>query len=326
MMEKYTGMHAAEQKKPQLSVITICFNRVADISQTCESIVEQTWRGFEWIVVDGGSTDGTLDVLERYRSSCASLTSEPDTGIYNAMNKGLALAKGEYVLFLNGGDRLSSNSSLGESFAAAELGADILYGDMFLERDGVVVERDLSPSATDVDALLFASGATLPHPASFIRRSLFEKHGLYDETYRIIGDLERWVVFAKSGCSFGRLDAAVSVFKLGGVSDDKQPTNALRLAETERMLKTHYTVGEVAEARRRRREREGYAVTRAFLPLGAGVSLFSRKETRRGTRNVKWCVFGLPVLKRRHVPPAKNEYLLMGFIPLFSVESPTAAN
>lgn len=310
------------QGKPLLSIITVCRNRVQDISGTCESVANQTWRDFEWIVVDGASTDGTVEILEQYRSRGASVTSEPDTGIYNAMNKGIARAKGEYVLFLNGGDRLSSDSILEESFAAAEHDADILYGDMFLERDGVIIERDVSRPAEDVDVLFFASGVTLPHPASFIRRSLFGKYGFYDESYRIIGDLERWVVFAKNGCSFGRMDAAVSVFKLGGISDDTQPTNTLRLAELDRMLKKHYIAAEVAEARRRRKAKEGYAVTRSFLPFGAGVSLFSRKETRRGTKNVKWCLFGLPVLKKRFVPPAKKEYLLLGFIPLGSVNSP----
>lgn len=314
-------MHADGQKNPRLSIITICRNRVSDMAQTCASVAEQTWRGFEWVVVDGASTDGTVEILERYRSLCASLVSEPDTGIYNAMNKGLALARGEYVLFLNGGDRLSSNSVLEEVFTAANLSADILYGDMLLERDGVIIERDAARPAEDIDALFFASGATLPHPASFIRRSLFEKHGLYDESYRIIGDVERWVVFAKSGCSFARIDTVVSVFKLGGVSDDRQSTNGLRLAEWDRMLKAHYSAGEVAEARRRRKMKDGYAVTRSFFSLGTGRFLFSRQETRRGTRNTKWCVFGFPVLKKRHVPPSRDEYLLMGFIPLFSMKS-----
>lgn len=310
-------MNGAKQDNPRLSIVTVCLNRASDIAQTCESVAGQTWRGFEWIVVDGASTDGTLKILETYRQHCTALISEPDRGIYNAMNKGLALAKGEYVLFLNGGDRLSSNDILEKSFAAAGHDACVFYGDILLERDDTIIERAAAPSAEDVDFLFFASGA-IPHPASFIKRSLFEQYGFYDESYRIVGDVERWMVFAKNGCSFDRIDAAVTVFKLGGVSDDKQPTNQIRLAEMDRALKTHYTADEVAESRKRRKAGEGYAVAWSFLPLGAGVSFFSRQETRRGAKKVKWCLFGLPVLKKRcaSLPSAKDKYRLLGFIPL----------
>ena len=300
-----------------ISIITICLNRVSDIAQTCESIVNQTWSGFEWIVIDGGSTDGTAEILEKYRARCAALVSERDSGIYNAMNKGLALAKGEYVLFLNGGDRLNADDVLEKIFAAGRHSADIVYGDIFLERDDAIVGRETSVSAGDVDFLFFASGRTIPHSGAFARRELFLKYGFFDESYRIIGDLERWVVFAKNGCSFSKIDEAVSVFKLGGISDDKAPTNKIRLAEFDRLLNTYYTAGEVAEARRRRRISEGgYAATRAFLPLWAGAALFSRMESVRGVKKVKWCVLGLPLLKMRAPVSGKCEYRLFGFIPL----------
>lgn len=310
----------------KLSIITVCLNQARDIARTCESVVRQTWRDFEWIVVDGGSTDGTVDILEQYRSRCAALVSEPDSGVYNAMNKGLARAAGEYVLFLNGGDRLVGDDVLGRVFGGGGSepipGADIVYGDILLERDGAIAGRAASPDAEDVDFLFFAAGETLPHPASFIRRSLFLRHGGYDESYRIAGDVERWAVFAKNGCSFARIDRVVSVFQSGGISDDKQPTNKIRLAELDKMRKTHYTVDEVAAARRRKKEKDGYAVVRSFLPLGAGVSLFSRQETRRGVKKVKWCVLGFPVLKKRPAPPpsAGSVYRLLGLIPFGAEE------
>lgn len=317
MQSERIEMDATQKEKPLLSIITICFNRVSDIAQTCESVVNQTWQGFEWFVIDGASTDGTIKVLEKYHSRCTRLISEPDCGVYHAMNKGLALAKGEYVLFLNGGDRLSGDDILEKSFAAITHDADIMYGDIFLERDGEIVDKTSAPSGKDVDFLFFASGV-IPHPASFIRRKLFVEHGGYDESYRIVGDLDRWVVFAKSGCTFRKLEAVVSVFKLGGISDDKQPTNHMRLAELDRVEKTYYTAEEVAESRKMRKAREGYAVAWSFLPLGAEVHLFSREETKCGIKKVKWCVLGLPVLKKRSTSSlsAKNKYRLLGILPL----------
>ena len=99
----------------KLSVITICYNE-KNIRKTCESIVGQSWQDFEWIVVDGGSTDGTLDVLNEYRDRIDVLISEPDNGIYNAMNKGIARARGEWLNFMNGGDAFCDKTVLEQVF------------------------------------------------------------------------------------------------------------------------------------------------------------------------------------------------------------------
>ena len=87
----------------QLSIVTVCYNE-KDIGRTCESIVSQSCQDFEWIVVDGGSTDGSLEVIKHYKERIDILISEPDNGIYDAMNKGIRLAKGKWINFMNGGD------------------------------------------------------------------------------------------------------------------------------------------------------------------------------------------------------------------------------
>ena len=92
----------------QLSIVTVCYNE-KDIGRTCESIVSQSCQDFEWIVVDGGSTDGSLEVIKHYKERIDILISEPDNGIYDAMNKGIRLAKGKWINFMNGGDTFADN-------------------------------------------------------------------------------------------------------------------------------------------------------------------------------------------------------------------------
>ena len=113
--------------QPLLSVITICYNE-KQIERTCQSIVNQTWQDFEWIVVDGGSTDGTLDILNKYRNRINILISEPDEGIYDAQNKGIKLAHGQYLNFMNGGDAFYNSTVLEKVFKDKDQTADVLYG------------------------------------------------------------------------------------------------------------------------------------------------------------------------------------------------------
>src|SRR5690606_3344358 len=111
---------------PTLTVITVVYNNVRDIERTIKSVVNQTSPHIQYIVIDGGSTDGTVNIINRYASRIARFVSEPDKGIYVAMNKGLALATGEYVLFMNSGDEIYANDTVAQVFATAD-DADIYY-------------------------------------------------------------------------------------------------------------------------------------------------------------------------------------------------------
>ena len=117
----------AGRESPIVSVVTVCKDVVGEIGGTCESVLGQTFADFEWIVVDGASGDGTVEVLNRYRRGMAHFLSEPDGGVYHAMNKGIALARGEYVVFMNGGDAFASDRVLERVFAAGPA-ADVVYG------------------------------------------------------------------------------------------------------------------------------------------------------------------------------------------------------
>lgn len=212
---------------PKLSIITICRNEKY-IEETCRSIAEQVFKDFEWIVIDGASDDGTVDVLERYRKHMSYFVSEPDSGRYNAMNKGILQAKGEYLLFLNGGDSLFDAAVLERLFnyqavhAIAErlrpkLEADILYGQVVARETGFMPWPLWSVGPQDFST--YFRSRSLPHQATFIRRESFEKFGLYDESYQFAGDYE-WFIRAivKHKAATEYLPFIVSIYNFLGVS------------------------------------------------------------------------------------------------------------
>ena len=217
-----------------LSVITICYNIKNEIERTCESIVNQTWQDFEWIVVDGGSTDGTLEVLQKYKHRINVYISEPDKGIYNAMNKGIKLAKGEWLNFMNGGDCFAASDVLEKVFQNKTYTADILYGDMnFIRTNKPACIEQYLPKLTKS----FFYHTCINHQASFIKRKLFTQYGLYDESYKIVADWEKWILFLQNGCEFMHLDIIISDFYGGGVSSKR---NKKYEAELQKIKNTYF--------------------------------------------------------------------------------------
>ena len=167
------------------SIVTICFNESASIRSNCESIKEQTFRNYEWLVIDGGSTDGTLDILNEYAEQLRLLISEPDGGIYEAMNKGILHARGEYVIFMNSGDAFADCEVLERaSRAIGESEADLFVGGIVVDKDG---KKCFPPDRVIGRYLRYKM---LPHQSAFFKRELFQKHGLFNESYRIAGDYE----------------------------------------------------------------------------------------------------------------------------------------
>jgi glycosyltransferase involved in cell wall biosynthesis len=183
-------------------------------------VAAQTYRDFEHIVADGGSRDETMAIVERHRHERLSASSEPDRGIYDAMNKGLARATGDYVLFLNADDYLAGPESLG--IAARQLGqhdVDLLFGDTrFVARDGRTPHRRYY-SSRGFSPWWLKVGAMPPHPSMFLRRTLMQRLGGYDDSYRIAADFDfvaRAVLRHKA--TFASLPVALTVFRMGGVS------------------------------------------------------------------------------------------------------------
>ena len=204
----------------KLSIITINFNNKAGLQKTMDSVINQTFKDFEWIIIDGGSTDGSKELIEQYSKHITYWVSEPDKGIYNAMNKGIKVAKGEYLLFLNSGDYLKDNNII-ERVIYTEFIADIVYGSTVMVWDKnyhTIWDMPIE----NVTGKLFFEGSLL-HQASFIRRSLFEKFGVYDETYMIAAD---WKFFTKAivfgNSTVQRLPFTTAVYGIDGISTTRK--------------------------------------------------------------------------------------------------------
>jgi glycosyltransferase involved in cell wall biosynthesis len=203
---------------PRFTVVTVSLNSVTTIADTLLSVRQQSYSAIEHIVIDGGSTDGTVDIVRR--SSPDILISEPDRGIYDALNKGVARSTGEIIAFLNADDIYAADdviASVALEFMAHPL--DAVLGDVaFVEAENmeritrVYSSRRFQPSR-------LAWGWMPAHPALFLRKSVFDRYGLFKTDYRIAGDFEFIArVFSKAGISYRYLPRILVKMRTGGIS------------------------------------------------------------------------------------------------------------
>lgn len=200
---------------PVYSIITVCFNARQRIEQTESSIAAQENNDFEWIVIDGGSTDGTVSFLEG-KESVNRLISEPDNGIYDAMNKGINCAQGEYCLFINAGDKLYAPDVLED--LSKYLDADLVVGKIQVLSLDNPAKNGIRDFALQDIRKKYLYSKTLPHQSTLIRRELFTIHGKYDTSFTIAGDHDFFVRILNRGVSMCFAPLCVSVFYLDGVS------------------------------------------------------------------------------------------------------------
>ena len=212
----------------RLSIITINRNNAAGLEKTLQSVASQTFKEFEYIIVDGASTDGSVEVIKKYESQFAHLkwVSEPDSGIYNAMNKGICMATGDYIQILNSADILAASNVTERMIVALKeseykgQGAEVslLYGNM-IKKDyssGKIVGK----SGKVEYSLRQYYSSTMNHDCCYIRRDLFDAYGLYDENLKIVSD---WKWFLQV-IGLGRVkpvyvDIDVTVFDTSGISE-----------------------------------------------------------------------------------------------------------
>lgn len=226
----------------KLSIITINRNNAEGLERTLNSVLIQTYGDFEHIIIDGASTDNSIDVIKEYVRKVESgdsevksviWKSEPDTGIYNAMNKGLKMAHGEYTLMLNSGDYLVDEYVIEKIMSELD-GTDIVQGNIIKVGAGEEqLERGYGKS--DISFIDVMKNHFL-HQASFCRRELFDKYGYFDESYRINGDT---VFYAKclgfGNATFKYVNQNISYFDITGISaDPKWEWKAMRKEEDER--------------------------------------------------------------------------------------------
>lgn len=219
---------------PTLTVITVVYNNARDIERTLLSVVRQTYPHIEYLVIDGGSTDGTVQVIKQYAEHITRWVSEPDGGIYEAMNKGLSMASGDYVLFMNSGDEIYSADTVAHVFASAA-DADIYYGETELfdnNWESLGLRRHAIPDRFTWRS--FRYGMNVSHQAIYVRRSIA---GRYDTKYRLSADID-WVIrAAKQAKHIVNTRHIVAKYLVGGLSKQRHRQS---LKERFRIFSKHY--------------------------------------------------------------------------------------
>lgn len=200
----------------KLSVITVNFNNAVGLRRTIESVIVQSFTDYEYIVIDGGSDDGSVETIKECECEISYWCSEKDDGIFQAMNKGIGKAKGEYLLFLNSGDFLVDKDVLSGVFRE-ECSADILCAKCNVLKDGKVVWTSNPPGFVTFGTL-YNTG--LNHQSTFIKRELFERIGIYREDFKYNADIDFWYkAIILGGATTQKIDVVTTNYSLGGLSD-----------------------------------------------------------------------------------------------------------
>lgn len=227
----------------KVSIITACYNSENTIEETIRSIQKQTYKDIEYIIVDGASTDKTLEIIENYKNIVTKLISEPDTGVYNAMNKGIKTATGDLLFFLNANDVLI-NELVVEKFAeeAQKTSAGLLLGnilmlnrytgEMYYEKQEIIDKIQLINS-------------TVFHPATFFKKESFDKYGFYNENYKIASDYKWYVSYFLKEGKYRYINTPVTIFSLGdGLSSNSLNEN-LHKQERQKIQKKYFSKNEL---------------------------------------------------------------------------------
>nr|WP_196813269.1 glycosyltransferase family 2 protein [Azospirillum brasilense] len=281
----------------KVSVITICRNARDGIGRTLDSVAHQSYQNIEHIIIDGASTDGTLEILKGHRHKPTLLVSEPDAGIYDAMNKGLARATGDLIHFLNAEDWLYDARSVENAvrFVERHPDGDLFYGDIEvrLPEGGSVIH---TPQEADKAAEAMVCGC-LPHQGTFARRKVFDRTGPFDTRWRVHADYDWFLkAIADPSVTLMHMPVTVASFGLGGTSSNLakgQPEvyaiqNALPFYQSEAWLRRRIELYqdsflavrlENAELKRRLAEGGGGV---SWERLARGVARRGRDRLRRG--------------------------------------------
>jgi glycosyltransferase involved in cell wall biosynthesis len=252
---------------PLFSIITINYNDKKGLDRTINSVLRQTFRDFEFIVIDGGSSDGSKEVLSEYTEFLTYSCSEKDNGIYDAQNKGWRKSKGRYCLFLNSGDYLANDNVL-KRFADTLPVADIVYGDLLVDNGRDALYRLAQPEKFTFDDLVYS---TVFHPASFISRDLLELRGGYDLSFRICADYDFFLdALLVKCCSTQYVAEAVAVFNTAGIGSSSAHRQ-VHEEERHKALLKYFPEEEIKAARKRVKSRKPLSVRLRNSVLGVPI-------------------------------------------------------
>ena len=230
-----------KNKEPHLSVITVNFNNAAGLEKTIKSVIAQNSSDIEFIVIDGGSTDSSRNVIEKYSQQIQYSISEKDNGIYHAMNKGIKAASGKYCFFLNSGDVFFDSNTVDNAIILFD-DADIVYGNVIKIKPHY--RRLIKYSSTLTLYDFYKTEPALHHQGTFIKKDLFDKHGNYDEKIKINADWEfffRTIILNKARTKY--IDQTICVFDGTGLSNSLPIGNKLRFEANlnkENILRLHF--------------------------------------------------------------------------------------
>lgn len=219
---------------PKLSVVTVVYNNVAHIERTLLSVIGQTYSNIEYIVIDGLSNDGTMDIIQKYADKIHRIISEKDKGIYDAMNKGLTIATGQYVIFMNSGDEFYAQDTVEKVFAT-EPDGDIYYGETeIIDGQGQSMGQRRHKAPQKFTWRGFNLGMSISHQAIYIRRSLLEP---YDPRYQLSADIDWIIKAAKKAKKIVNTRIYVAKYLFGGMSKKKHKQS---LVERFHIMREHY--------------------------------------------------------------------------------------
>jgi glycosyltransferase involved in cell wall biosynthesis len=230
----------------KVSVITVCLNRKEFLESCITSALGQTYKNIEYIIIDGDSNDGSVEIFNKYRDKINKLVIEKDNGIFDAMNKGIALAAGEIIYFLNSDDMFYDNKVIEETVRifTKQPEIDFIYGNIAISNP---VDRNsyIERYPEKISKWLFIK-KTIGHPATFFRSSCFEKAGYFDGRYKIAADYEWYLraLYTNKLKSF-HVERNISLFQLGGISTNREYRN-LYFSERKAIQKRYFNAFELA--------------------------------------------------------------------------------
>lgn len=225
------------KKKNVFSIVTVSYNAEKLVESTVRSIISQTFRDYEFIVIDGGSTDNTLSILEMYKDRIDILISETDKGIYDAMNKAINLASGKYINFMNCGDSFADESVLCNIALNVHNSPDVIYGKTILNTS--VGKYMSTPSVKIGDSIL--KNMPFCHQSSFVRLELAKKHP-FDLQYKVSADYNMFLQLFNEGCIFYYVDFPVSIYQYDRPNDHLQYKRALDVVRVNKRLSFYLQV------------------------------------------------------------------------------------